>query len=107
MGDSRIACHGKRLKYTASIPQPPQKVWLTEKRTRWMVVSRVSAWQSRESLRPRWKNLASRHSRVEPIDITAIIDLPQVVKIPERKRIKALDLRISLEGQGKHILDRV
>ena len=106
MGDSRIACHGKRLKYTASIPQPPQKVWLTEKRTRWMVVSRVSAWQSRESLRPRWKNLASRHSRVEPIDITAIIDLPQVVKVPERQRIEAPYFGISLERQCENILDR-
>jgi len=71
-----------------------------------MVVSRVSAWQSRESLRPRWKNLASRHSRVEPIDITAIIDLPQVVKVPERQRIEAPYFGISLERQCENILDR-
>jgi hypothetical protein len=40
---------------------------------------------------------SSRHSPVEPVDITAVIDLPQIVKVPERQRIEILDLRISLE----------
>jgi hypothetical protein len=29
------------------------------------------------------------------------------VKVPERQRVEVLDLRISLERQGKDILDRV
>src|SRR5262249_19141694 len=53
------------------------------------------------------KILASRRSCVQPVHIPAVVDLTQIVKIPERQRIKVLDLRIALERQGKHILDRV
>jgi hypothetical protein len=39
----------------------------------------------------------ARCSGVERVNVNAVVDLPQVVKVPERQRIEILDLRISLE----------
>ncbi len=43
------------------------------------------------------KILSSRCSRVQAVDIPAVVNFPQIVEIPERQRIEVLDLRISLE----------
>ena len=53
------------------------------------------------------KILSSRRSCVQPVHIPAVVNLAQIVKVPERQRIRVLDLRISLERQGKDILDRI
>jgi hypothetical protein len=53
------------------------------------------------------KILSNRYSRVQPVDIPAVVDLPQVVQIPECEGIKVLDLGISFERQGENISDRI
>ena len=46
-------------------------------------------------------------SCVQSVDIPAVVNLAQIVKVPERQRIEVLDLRISLKRQGEDILDRI
>jgi len=53
------------------------------------------------------KILSSRRSCVQPVDMPAVVNLAQIVKVPERQRIEVFDLRISLERQGEDILDGV
>jgi hypothetical protein len=53
------------------------------------------------------KIVSSRRSRVQAVDIPAVVDLAQIVKVPERQGIEVLDLGVSLERQGENILNRI
>src|SRR6266700_5622718 len=44
---------------------------------------------------------------VEPIDIAAVVDRPQVMQIPPDQRIEARDLGRSLHSEREHVLDRL
>ena len=89
------------------MPQAPQKVYLLENGRvgRSSPVSRLGIRGSDFTLVV--KILSSRCSRVQAVDIPAVVNLPQIVKVPERQRIEVFDLRISLERQGEDILDGV
>jgi hypothetical protein len=41
--------------------------------------------------------VSRKRSPIESFDITAVVDLPEIMKVPERQRIEVLDLRISLK----------
>ncbi len=99
--------NGKRLKYKASLPQAPQKVYLlgNGRVGRSSPVARLGIRGSDFTLVV--KILSSRCSRVQPVDITAVVNLPQIVEIPECQRIEVLDFRVSLKRQGENILDRI
>jgi hypothetical protein len=94
-------------KYKASVPQPPQKVYFLEngRAGRLSPVPRFGTGGSDFTLFG--KELCSRCSSVEPVDITAVVNLTQIVKVPERQWIEVLDLGISLERQGENILNRI
>jgi hypothetical protein len=96
-GGSAIACHGKKLKYTASVTQPPQKVyfWENGRVGRSFLVSRLGNRGSDFTLVVRI--VSSCRSPIKPVDIPAVVDLAQIVKVPKRQRIEVFDLRISLE----------
>jgi hypothetical protein len=97
------------------VPRLPQKVYLAAT-TKSLLIREWARWTvspvSRFGIRGSdftlvVKILSSRCSCVQPVDIPAVVNLAQIVKVPERQRIEVFDLRISLERQGEDILDGV